>query len=178
MASQSGAVTARPLDAGQGDGPEPARPAQQAGIASRGGRELPDAGQPARRATGKWRASTPWADDAAGIVYFTANEGDWRQANVFAVGLDGKNFHRISKENGTHAANFDPRKTKSYVDTYSALTTPPRMSLCTTDGNCNPFWQSRSVEAYNLIAPKSVDFKAADGTTTLQGTSCCPRAGR
>jgi len=47
MAGQSGAVTTGPFDAGQGDGPEPAQPAQQAGVASRGGRELPDAEQPA-----------------------------------------------------------------------------------------------------------------------------------
>jgi hypothetical protein len=47
MAGQSGAVAAGPFDAGQGDGPEPAQPAQQAGVASRGGRELPDAEQPA-----------------------------------------------------------------------------------------------------------------------------------
>jgi len=47
MAGQSGAVAAGPLDAGQGDGLEPAQPAQQARIASRGGRELPDAQQPA-----------------------------------------------------------------------------------------------------------------------------------
>jgi hypothetical protein len=46
MASQSGAVTASAFDADQGDGPEPAQPAQQAGIASWGGRELPDAEQP------------------------------------------------------------------------------------------------------------------------------------
>ena len=37
-----------------------------------------------------------WTNRRA-LVYFTANEGDWRQANVFAVGLDGKNFHRVSK---------------------------------------------------------------------------------
>jgi hypothetical protein len=47
MAGQPGAVAASPLDTGQGDGPEPAQPARQAGVASRGGRELPDAGQPA-----------------------------------------------------------------------------------------------------------------------------------
>jgi hypothetical protein len=47
MASQPGAVTASPFDADQGDGPEPAQPAQQAGIASCGARELPDAEQPA-----------------------------------------------------------------------------------------------------------------------------------
>jgi dipeptidyl-peptidase 4 len=116
-------------------------------------------------------------DESQGLVYFTANEGDWRQANLFAVGLDGKNFHRVSQENGTHAADFGPANSKRYVDNYSALTTPPRLSLCATDGNCSPFWQSRSVEGYNLISPKKVEFKAADGTTTLLGTLLLPEGG-
>ena len=47
VAGQSGAVTAGPFDADQGDGPESAQPAQQGGIAGRRGGELPDAGQPA-----------------------------------------------------------------------------------------------------------------------------------
>lgn len=127
---------------------------------------------------GDWEVESINAlDETAGLVYFTANEGDWRQANVFAVGLDGKNFHRVSTENGTHAANFGPTKTKTYVDTYSALTTPPRMSLCTTNGACTPFWQSRSVEAYNLKAPKPVEFAAADGSTKLLGTLLLPDGG-
>jgi hypothetical protein len=49
MPGQAGAVTAGPLDPDQGNGPEPAQPAQQAGIASRGRRELPHAEQPANR---------------------------------------------------------------------------------------------------------------------------------
>jgi dipeptidyl-peptidase-4 len=116
-------------------------------------------------------------DESAGVVYFTANEGDWRQANVYSVGLDGANFHRISKENGTHGPNFGPAKTKSYVDNYSALTTPPSLSLCTTQGACAPFWQARSVEAYHLSAPKQVEFKAADGTTILLGSLLLPEGG-
>ena len=127
---------------------------------------------------GEWEVERiDGVDENLGLVYFTANEGDWRQANVYAVGLDGKNFHRVSRENGTHAANFGPAKTKYYVDTYSALTTPPRASLCTTDGNCTAFWQSRSVEGYNLLAPKPVQFKAADGVTTLLGTLLLPDGG-
>ena len=127
---------------------------------------------------GDWEVeSINGVDESQDLVYFTANEGDWRQANVFAVGLDGKNFHRVSKENGTHGANFGPVKTKHYVDSYSALTTPPQMSLCTTDGDCTPFWQSRSVEGYNLLAPKPVEFKAADGVTTLLGTLLLPKSG-
>jgi hypothetical protein len=49
ITGQSGAVTAGPFDAGHGDGTEPAQPAQQAGIAGRGGGELPGAEQPADR---------------------------------------------------------------------------------------------------------------------------------
>jgi len=127
---------------------------------------------------GDWEVESINAvDEAAGVVYFTANEGDWRQANVFSVGLDGKNLHRVSKENGTHSPNFGPAKTKSYVDTYSALTTPPSMSLCKTDGVCTPFWQSRSVDAYHLKAPKLVEFTSADGTTKLLGTLLVPDGG-
>jgi dipeptidyl-peptidase-4 len=127
---------------------------------------------------GEWEVeSIDGIDESQGVVYFTANEGDWRQANVFAVGLDGKNFHRVSKENGTHGPNFGPAKTKYYVDNFSALTTPPSWSLCTTDGNCNAFWKSRNVEGYNLIPPKPVEFKAADGTTPLLGTLLLPRGG-
>ena len=49
MAGQAGAVAAGALDPDQAHGPEPAQPAQQAGIASRGDGELPDAEQPADR---------------------------------------------------------------------------------------------------------------------------------
>ena len=127
---------------------------------------------------GDWEVeSINGVDEAQGLVYFTANEGDWRQANVFAVGLDGKNFHRVSKENGTHEANFGPANTKRYVDNYSALATPPRLSLCSTDGTCTAVWLSRDVGGYNLIPPKPVEFKAADGTTTLLGTLLLPEGG-
>jgi hypothetical protein len=46
---QASAVTAGPFDPDQAHGPEPAQPRQQAGISSRGGRELPDTQQPADR---------------------------------------------------------------------------------------------------------------------------------
>ena len=47
MPGQARAVTAGPLDPDQGDGPEPAQPAQQTGIAGSSGRELLHAKQPA-----------------------------------------------------------------------------------------------------------------------------------
>ncbi len=102
-------------------------------------------------------------DEKTGTVYFGANEGDARQRNLYAVKLDGSGFHRLTKEAGHHEATFgsDPAK---YVDKYSALLTPPSLSLCSVDGACRKFWESRSVAEYNLIAPKEVEFKADDGT--------------
>ncbi len=127
---------------------------------------------------GDWEVeSVDGIDEKQGIVYFSANEGDWRQRNEYAVNLDGKNFHRVSQQNGSHRADFDPKNTKYYVDAYSALTTAPSVSVCAVGGSCNSFWKSRSIEAYNLLTPKFVEFKAADGTTTLQGTILLPPEG-
>jgi dipeptidyl-peptidase-4 len=74
-------------------------------------------------------------------------------------------------------ADFDPKNAKYYVDDYSAVTTAPSASLCSVGGSCTPFWQAHSPEAYNLLTPKFVEFKAADGTTTLQGMILLPPAG-
>ncbi len=127
---------------------------------------------------GDWEVeSIDGVDEQQGVVYFSANEGDWRQRNEFAVGLNGQNFHRISKQDGSHQADFDPKNTKYYVDDFSALTTPPSASLCSVGGNCTPFWQAHSIDAYNLLTPKFVEFKAADGTTVLQGMILLPPAG-
>jgi dipeptidyl-peptidase-4 len=116
-------------------------------------------------------------DEKQRVVYFSANEGDWRQNNLYSVGLDGQNLHRISKENGSHATTFDPQNFKYYVDRYSAMTIPPSLSLCSVDAGCNAFWKARDIAAYNLLTPKFVDFKAADGTTTLQGAILLPTGG-
>jgi dipeptidyl-peptidase-4 len=127
---------------------------------------------------GDWEVESLDAVDARqGIVYFSANEGDWRQRNEYGVGLDGQNFHRITKQDGTHSVDFDPKNTAYYVDDFSALTIPPTASVCSIAGSCSTFWKPRSIEAYNLLTPKFVDFKAADGMTTLQGRILLPSGG-
>lgn len=133
---------------------------------------------PVQLTRGDWEVESIEAvDEKQGLVYFVANEGDWRQSNLFVVGLDGKNFHRVSKENGSHSGSFDPANAKYYVGTYSSSTTPPTTSLCTVDGACNAFWKPRSVEQLNLPAPKPVEFTAADGRTKLLGTILLPTGG-
>lgn len=113
-------------------------------------------------------------DEETGTVFVTANADDPRQRQLFAVKLDGSGMQPVSKEAGTHSATFPDAAAKYYVDNYSAVMTPPRLSFCKIDGNCQPFWQARTVEAFNLIPPKFVEFKAADGTTTLYGSLLLP----
>ena len=56
---------------------------------------------------GDWEVeSIDAVDTKQGIVYFSANEGDWRQRNEYAVGLNGQNFHRITKQDGTHSSRL------------------------------------------------------------------------
>ncbi|MDR3747730.1 MAG: DPP IV N-terminal domain-containing protein [Acidobacteriota bacterium] len=127
-----------------------------------------DAKMMAQLTKGDWEVeSIDGVDEQRGVVYFSANEGDWRQENVFSVGLDGQGFRRVSKGNGTHTADFEPKDAKYYVDRYSAVMTPPAVSLCAVNGACKAFWKPHSVEGYSLLAPKFVDFKAADDTTLL-----------
>ena len=113
-----------------------------------------------------------YVDRAAKLVYLTANRGDDRQRQLFRVHLDGSGFEQVSREPGTHEPTFGPGG-QWYVDKFSALMTPPRWSLCRTDGSCNAFWESPSVAAYNLVPPQFVDFRADDGTV-LHGELVMP----
>jgi dipeptidyl-peptidase-4 len=102
-------------------------------------------------------------DEAAGVIYFTCNKDDARQRQLYSVKLDGSGMTRISKEDGTHGSAFADDG-KHYVDEFSSLTTPPRMSVCTAAGACQKVWESRSADEYAWIAPELLDFKADDGT--------------
>lgn len=107
-------------------------------------------------------SSVEAADDQA--VYFTANQGDLRQQNVFSVKLDGSDFRRLSQPDGTHHATFS-EDGKHWLDRYSDTATPPQWSLCGTTATCGKVWESRSVAQYGIVPEKFLEFKAEDGTT-------------
>jgi dipeptidyl-peptidase-4 len=111
-------------------------------------------------------------DQDTGTVFFTANKDDPRQIQLYSVKLDGSNFSHISRNAGTYGINFSGNG-KRYVETYSNAAKPPSVSVCVI-GGCKPIWESRSVEAYNLIPWKYVEFKADDGST-LYGQLLLPR---
>ena len=113
-------------------------------------------------------------DEGGETLYYQSTEGDDRQLNLFSIKLDGSAKQRISREDGSHQASFSENG-KFYVDTYSALMIPPRLSLCSVSGACNQFWSSRPVSSYDLIKPQLVDFTADDGTV-LHGQLLMPVA--
>jgi dipeptidyl-peptidase-4 len=108
-------------------------------------------------------------------VYFTANAEDLRQKNLYSIKLDGSGMKRISREPGTHKVSFS-EKTDWYVDNFSGVMTPPRLSICRPDAGCGLVWNSRSIDEYALIPPRAVTFKADDGTTLLATLLVPPQA--
>jgi len=114
-------------------------------------------------------------DESSGTVYFTSNQASPVEQGLYSVKLAGGDAVPISKAEGTHAVSFPENAGSYFADTFSSLTTPPSMSLCSmSSGNCSTFWQARNPAAYNLIAPKLLQLKAADGSTTLFGTLLLP----
>ena len=102
-------------------------------------------------------------DEQAAAVFFTANKGDVRQEQLFSVKLDGSSAQRISTAEGNYSVDFSDDG-KHYVEHYSSTLQPPQVSVCAAGNSCQKIWEGRSLSGYDLIAPKSLDFKADDGT--------------
>jgi dipeptidyl-peptidase-4 len=96
-------------------------------------------------------------------VYFSCNQGDPRQQQLCSVKLDGSATERVSQPDGTHAATFAD-DAKHYVDNFSAMLTPPGLSVCGAGGPCRKVWESHNVSDYALSQPRFLEFKADDGT--------------
>jgi len=114
-----------------------------------------------------------YVDESAGIVYFTAAPDDPLQRQIFSVRLDGSDKKQLSTESGTHDASFGSTA-GAYVDHYSSLMKPPRLSLCKTTGVCTAFWQSNDLSALHLNPPQTLSLKAADGKTVIYGQLFMP----
>jgi hypothetical protein len=97
VAGQARAVAAGPLDADQGDGPEPAQPAKEPGIAGRRGSELPDAEQPAN---GIERGR----DVHVGVSVHPACDDAWFSACLY----DGHSRPFLWLRDGTHPLAVGP----------------------------------------------------------------------
>lgn len=103
-------------------------------------------------------------DQQNGIVYFNSNKDDPRQQQIYSVKLDGSGLRRLSEEAGFH----DPTSAgngSAYIDNFSTLLTPNRVSVCDSTANCRVFAELRRVQDYALDTPNQLEFKADDGAT-------------
>ncbi len=112
-------------------------------------------------------------DEINKVVYFTADPNDPRQRQLFSVQLDASDMKEISKERGTHDVSFAPLA-DFYVDRYSALFTPPQLSLCMRNGTCTPISDRKKLDNYGFAPPEWLDLTAADGKTKLFGMLYLP----
>lgn len=101
----------------------------------------------------------------AGIVYFTSTEGSPRERNLYFVTLDGQARGRLTKDEGTHQANFAPNAAL-LVDTYSSVVVPPRQELFRADGSKVATLTENKVDELEQFHLSPVDFfsvKSRDG---------------
>ena len=117
------------------------------------------------------------ADEASGTVFFDANVDDPRQEHICSVKLDGSDFRDLTPEEGLHFAKFSDDG-KHYEHSFSGPQTAPVDTVCAVGGSCYPVWKAQdAIKEYGLRAPKYMEFKAADGTTTLYGRLLLPPDG-
>src|SRR6185369_811652 len=109
-------------------------------------------------------------DELDKLMYFIADPNDPRQRQLFSVKLDGSSIKQVMKSPGTHAATFGT-KSQYFVDRFSALLTPPQLSLCKIDGVCSKIFETTPLQ---LEPPTWLDLTAADGKTKLYGQLYLP----
>src|SRR6266498_2485943 len=115
---------------------------------------------------GPWEARTLHGVDGANqSVYFSGTERSVLGTDVYRIGVDGSGLKRLSDAAGNHIATFNPSMSL-YVDSWTDIRTPTRISLVRNDGT-----QLRVVEANDVAAlrdlriskPEFVPVKTRDG---------------
>ena len=104
-------------------------------------------------------------DEASGTLFFTAAVVSPLNREVYAVGLDGKGFRRITKEDGSSSANFAPG-CSVFLHTFTDVNTPARLSLRKSDGSLLRVVDDGKVGALNdfRISPQTFfTFRTSDG---------------
>ncbi len=118
---------------------------------------------------GEWTVdSINGVDEDHGLVYFTANRAHATEAHLYAVPLAGGEIRQITTEPGTHAVTMD-HACQRFVDVYSALDTPPSVTLrSVADGAVLHTIKALTdprIEAFRLEPPEIVSLQNANGDT-------------
>ena len=116
--------------------------------------------------TGKWEVrSLHGVDEKNGFIYFSGTANSHIGGDAYRVKLDGSGMTRLTKTEGSHAANFDP--TFSYfLDNWSDVATPPQVRLHKSDGTLERSIEENKVAVLNefkLSKPEFLKVKTRDG---------------
>jgi len=102
-------------------------------------------------------------------LYFTGAADGPLKRPLYRIGLDGRDFTRLSSASGVHDVEFNSDFTL-YIDTYSAAGVPPIQTVHGADGQQlrvladNRALQEK-VQALNLELPEFIRVTGADGET-------------
>ena len=108
-------------------------------------------------------ASIYRADHAHKLVYYTSNEGNVLEQQIWQVSFDGER-KQLSAGAGSHEGTFSPTS-GDFAEKSSSRMNPPTLQLCQSGRKCNVFWATHALEPYGLHAPEQLEVKAHDGTT-------------
>jgi dipeptidyl-peptidase 4 len=119
---------------------------------------------------GNWDADDlAYVDEPTRKIFFTAAEKNPMERHLYSVGLDGKNFKRLTKENGTHRVAFSTDGLL-YSHSHSSFTSPTKSYLRKQDGSLVKTLEDNAalestLASYKLGDAKFLSFKTTDGTS-------------
>ena len=118
-------------------------------------------------------------DDASGALFYTSNQGDPMDANLWGLKLDGSAPVKLTAPSGTHDVLLSPDH-RHYSDLYSTSEKPPLAAVCAIGAasSCATFWRSAAIPAARGVSTSAVTFTAADGKTKLYGNLTLPSGAR
>jgi len=115
---------------------------------------------------GAWEVdSLEGVDEGAGLVYFLASERSPTGSDAYRVRLDGTGLARLTEAPGWHQAKFSPTL-GHFVDTWSDLTTPPKLRLHQAGGSLLRAIEENPPPAlgdYRLARPELLQVRTRDG---------------
>jgi len=98
--------------------------------------------------------SVAFIDDSQQRLYFTALEKASTERHLYRIKVDGSEMQRLTAEDGAHRIWFRPDG-KYYLDAWSALDTPPSLTLRKPDGELQSIVTASAKEI-----PRRFDFQS------------------
>ena len=121
---------------------------------------------PLQLTKGAWEVTDiACVDEIHQRVYFVSSQASPLERQLYSVGFDGSGQRQISRGAGNHTISMAPG-CGSYLDRYSNHSTPPEITLHSSDGSQLAVYRAadRSVlDEFEILPTELVSFKGKDG---------------